>query len=394
MCSSVVEAVGRVISSTGGAAEEILALVELIEHAEARLVESVAVFDADEGWAHDGEYSFACWLRARADMSRAASRQLGRFARTLRSMPVTEVAVREGKLSVAKARLLADVINERTFERFCEQEAFLVDQVQGLSVDDAKLALGYWKRLADSDGPDPGEPSGNWAQLSHGYRGRWRLEADLDQVSGTLLKAVLDAIVDRMHQDGRFADLTGSENTCSRRTADAVVEMATRATGATPNQPAVHPDVVVVVPQAALTDCPDPFDPPCIIGGGPVDLRGVYRLALLGSVSKMTVDDRGRPLDLGRKVRLASGDQWIAASVRDRGCVSPGCDRPVGWCQAHHLRWWRHGGRTDLANLALLCSHHHHLVHDAGWSIEPLPDATWRLTRPDGTTVDPPRYPR
>ncbi len=46
-------------------------------------------------------------------------------------------------------------------------------------------------------------------------------------------------------------------------------------------------------------------------------------------------------------------------AVRDGGCVFPGCDRPLAWCDAHHLRHWLHGGPTDLANLVLLCRAHH-----------------------------------
>ncbi len=395
MCSKVSAAVEGVVAAAGGPAEEILALVELADRAQAALVERVAAFDAAEGWAADGAFSFPCWLRARADVSRAESLQLGRFARTLRTMPVTEEALRQGELSVAKARLLAGVVNERTEEKFAEQEAFLVEQVQVLPVDSAKTALDYWKQLADSDGADPSDPSENWARLAQGYRGRWHLEASLDQVSGTMLKALLDSIVDRMHQDGRFNDLPPSRNTAAHRTGQAVVEMGHRASGARPDQPAVHPDIVVVVPHHALTAPePDPFDPPTLVGGGPLTLSEVWRLAVLGTVSTMTVDDAGRPLRLGRKQRLATADQWIAASVRDRGCVIPGCDRPAAWCQAHHLQWWeRDSGLTDLENLALVCSHHHHLIHDAGWTLQPRADGTWQLTRPNGTTVANPRYP-
>jgi len=50
--------------------------------------------------------------------------------------------------------------------------------------------------------------------------------------------------------------------------------------------------------------------------------------------------------------RLTSGAQWTALAVCDGGCVAPGCDRPVAFCQAHHLSWWnRDGGTTDLENL-------------------------------------------
>ncbi len=113
MCSTATAAVEAVLAEAFGANGEILALVDLADRVRAALVERVGAFDAAEGWALDGEYSFACWLGARTDFIRAESRQLGRLARTLRTMPATEAAVHDGTLSVAKARLLAGVINER-----------------------------------------------------------------------------------------------------------------------------------------------------------------------------------------------------------------------------------------------------------------------------------------
>ena len=35
----------------------------------------------------------------------------------------------------------------------------------------------------------------------------------------------------------------------------------------------------------------------------------------------------------------------------------------------HHIEEWEIGGPTDLANLALLCEHHHHLIHTKVWSM-------------------------
>jgi hypothetical protein len=85
-----------------------------------------------------------------------------------------------------------------------------------------------------------------------------------------------------------------------------------------------------------------------------------------------------RPLEVGRASRVVSAAQRAALVVRDGGCAVAGCARPAGWCEAHHLRHWLHGGPTDLANLALLCRAHHRAVHEGGWRLVRDPDG--RLT--------------
>ena len=78
-----------------------------------------------------------------------------------------------------------------------------------------------------------------------------------------------------------------------------------------------------------------------------------------------------------------------AIAARDGGCRYPGCDRPVRFCDAHHIRHWRHGGNTDHDNLVLLCSRHHHHVHKERLQLKLLPDATVDITWPDGTPNEP-----
>ena len=51
-----------------------------------------------------------------------------------------------------------------------------------------------------------------------------------------------------------------------------------------------------------------------------------------------------QPLEVGRASRVVTAAQRAALAVRDGGCVFPGCDRPLAWCEAHHLRHWLHGG--------------------------------------------------
>ena len=120
-----------------------------------------------------------------------------------------------------------------------------------------------------------------------------------------------------------------------------------------------------------------------IDGAGPVSTATIQRLTCDGAIRRVVVDTRSEVLDVGRARRLATPAQRAALRVRDRGCVFPGCDRPSEWCQAHHLVPFEDGGATDLDNLCLLCSHHHHLVHEGGWSLERI-GITWVATTPAG----------
>ncbi|WP_155288404.1 HNH endonuclease signature motif containing protein, partial [Rhodococcoides fascians] len=84
-------------------------------------------------------------------------------------------------------------------------------------------------------------------------------------------------------------------------------------------------------------------------------------------LTPVIVDHHGVPLALGRTTRLASDDQRIALAIRDTCCVM--CGRPAQWCQAHHIRFWEHGGPTDIDNLALVCGECHRLVHHGDWQL-------------------------
>jgi hypothetical protein len=89
-----------------------------------------------------------------------------------------------------------------------------------------------------------------------------------------------------------------------------------------------------------------------------------------------------QPLDVGRTSRVVSPAQRTALAVRDGGCVFPDCDRPLAWCEAHHVWHWLHGGPTDLDNLALLCRAHHRAVHEGGWQLTRAPDGRLTATPP------------
>jgi hypothetical protein len=89
---------------------------------------------------------------------------------------------------------------------------------------------------------------------------------------------------------------------------------------------------------------------------------------------------QGQLLDLGRTTRLVTAKQFLALSLRDRGCTFPGCSRPPLWCHGHHVISWLDGGPTDPPNLALLCPRHHTIVHQKGYAATVTAlGVTWHL---------------
>ena len=56
---------------------------------------------------------------------------------------------------------------------------------------------------------------------------------------------------------------------------------------------------------------------------------------------------------------------------------------------AHHIVHWSSGGETSKDNLVLLCRHHHRLVHEGGFSLEPGPGGDLVFRDPRGRGLEP-----
>ena len=136
-----------------------------------------------------------------------------------------------------------------------------------------------------------------------------------------------------------------------------------------------------------------------LFGDGDTELLGstallpaetVARLCCDADLATMTLSPAGHPMHLSRTSRDPNLYQRRALVVRDKGCVFPGCDVPPQRCKAHHLKFWCNHGKTDICNLALVCSFHHHLVHEQHWTLAAAPPTAekatggWIATAPDG----------
>jgi hypothetical protein len=107
-------------------------------------------------------------------------------------------------------------------------------------------------------------------------------------------------------------------------------------------------------------------------------------IGLIRAIDASHEDRAGNLLGLGRMSREPSA--WMVRQIRyrDRGCRFPGCATRA-FTQAHYIVWWGRGGRTDLDNLLLICSFHHRVVHEHGWSVTREDDGTVRWFGRDGT---------
>ncbi|KRD07666.1 hypothetical protein ASE48_09420 [Mycobacterium sp. Root265] len=102
---------------------------------------------------------------------------------------------------------------------------------------------------------------------------------------------------------------------------------------------------------------------------GPVSASTAELITCDSTITSVTVDGAGAPLDVGRSERLFTPVIRKGLAVRDGGCAYPGCGCPVSWCDAHHITPWSRGGTTSIDNGVLLCRLHHTAIHHGGWQV-------------------------
>jgi len=152
-----------------------------------------------------------------------------------------------------------------------------------------------------------------------------------------------------------------------------------------------RPHVNVIIPLADLTaGNPGVADDGTVLSGDTV-----RRLACDAGINRCVTDGASVVLDYGTTTRVVPRALFATLVIRDRHCRFPGCDRPVDWCEAHHVHHWADGGPTSPANLVLLCSRHHHVVHQPHWTATLNPHtAQFTVTNPHGHTRTTEPHPR
>jgi HNH endonuclease len=79
---------------------------------------------------------------------------------------------------------------------------------------------------------------------------------------------------------------------------------------------------------------------------------------------------KGEPLYESALLRYFTQAQRRAMIARDGDrCVAVGCRKRAAGSHAHHVVFWKDGGKTDIDNGVLLCPAHHHALHQGAFQI-------------------------
>ncbi len=289
--------------------------------------------------------------------------------------PRTADALAAGEISGAHVdvitRYLGKIPATLTLEVFGACEAYLVDAAR--HEDPVSLRRSGELLLArlDPDGQEPRDDAED-RERCFGIGGRRGANAVFGRLTGEA-KAVWQAIVDSLAAPRPALDGTCDERSAGQRQHDALFEAGLRLLGSDtlPASGGVPVSVVVRVDAEDLATAArgESGGVAQTAHGDLISVDRLLRLACEADVATVVLSASGGIVDYGRTRRLASCEQRRALTARDGGCCFPGCDRPAAWTQAHHVRAWIDGGETDLANLCLLCPHHHRSFEAAGWSV-------------------------
>jgi Domain of unknown function (DUF222)/HNH endonuclease len=347
---------------------------------EAERSRRLAEFERRGAHTLDGHLSASSWLAHRHRLPRSVTEGHLRLARALAEMPETARAHGDGEIAGHAVRELV-FAREVNPEAFAETEGALVEAARTLSFAELRRVLAYWRAAADPDRAIEDEDrviERRHLHVSPTMHGMVRVDGDLDPETGQSLITALRAIVDsETRSDGR--DL----RTPGQRRADALGEVCRQwlASAERPSVAGERPHVVVNVDLRTLEgrmagELED---------AGPITADTARRLACDASVTRVITQGASEPLDVGRRTNVVPAALRRAVTVRDRGCTFPGCERPPGWCDAHHVQHWADGGATAIDNLVLLCRPHHRAIH-RGFRVD-MVDGSPRFSRPDGTEL-------
>ena len=353
--------------------EEIAGLSAHLDAAAHRLLTCIREFDEQSGWYVQGAVSCADWLAWRVGLDLVTAREKVRVARALGKLPAIDEGLRTARLSYAKVRALTRVATP-------ENEAAVLElALHATGAQLERICRGYRSAQTAGDGPVRDERCLRRRLLASGMV---KLEIVLAPDEAELVLRALDHA--RKEQVGaddsaeartqETAGAAGEDDVCESSAmpsrVDGVIALAESflagksgqgsGSGGDRYQVMVHVEQEMLAPDGTLGATLDDHTH--------VSPESLRRIACDCGLVVGVAAGQGESLNLGRKTRSIPPALRRALQARDRGCAFPGCCHSR-FLHGHHIRHWLHGGETSMGNLVLLCTAHHHRVHEGGWKI-------------------------
>src|ERR1700722_11034673 len=321
--------------------------------AEGTIVVLMGEIGRRQAFRDDGATSPESWAAERFGVSTPTARAYTRGGEKAWDMPQLVESLCAGDLSFDKVRAVADVATPETDQELC-------DQAKECSV----------RRLVDVSRAKASRRTGSPAGSEHARRflrfnDQFRtMTVQLPPESYAETRTCLETRARNVPSDG--------ETPWDQRLCDAFLEMIRSSSpGAQGRATTASPYFVVAhVPLADLLD--ESGESTDLVGElerhGLISAETVRQIACDATIAIGVDDDVGHTMYEGRARRTPSDAQRREVMRRDRHCRFPGCTN-VTFTNAHHIVPWKRGGLTDLDNIALVCLHHHHVVHSKGWEM-------------------------
>ena len=336
-----------------------------------------------------GAVDTAGWLRGVAGVTRREALARTRTAEALEELPEVAEALTVGAITHGHAQALTQIAlpaevdlsidpdldfptaPRRIAEAARDNQQELIRAAESMSVEEYRRFLRRWVDRAAGDGGAERDlrqrrrrrvTTFDGDDGMHGVRAL--LPADQFALFENELRRLAEARWRAEHPD---ADgVPASELSCPQRNADALVDMARRSRqlGDNNGEPlGSHIDVMVLIDAETLQRGMHEHSRCELDDTTPLSPAAARRLLCDADILTAALDRPSLTLDLGYSRRSAGPSLRRALIARDRVCTAPGCDRPHWMCEIHHMIPWAMGGPTNLDNLTLLCSKHHHLHH-------------------------------
>ncbi|HVT76711.1 MAG TPA: DUF222 domain-containing protein [Acidimicrobiales bacterium] len=354
---------------------ELIAAWTEIERGKARWVMKLAEFDASGAWREDGHATCMSWIVDRCEVSRTSAKDKLRIAHELTRRHMLRAAFIDG-LAYSKVRALVrlDGLDH-------ERDATFVEHAKRDSVRVLEDRVRNWNYYNGQDKKPTSLDDHYGIVRQRGFSGglgRVVIEAPDDMLDRMF--AIVDAYGDHLFH---AANGVGEDTLCPRPQAvdnsdgehrrapgaqrlDWLFDLVEERALADPR--AIDPYKATVGVTIQYEDLINASGPGLSSQGTWLTGEAVRRLCCDAGIHRIVVKGESEILDFGREERLYN--RVLRRAIRFRHahmCAVRGCGRRI--TQIHHIHWWEEGGETSIDNGLPLCSFHHHLVHEGGWTV-------------------------